>query len=80
MLSMADKVNPQKNQIIFFDSFEEVDKYNEEYYNGLTDDQRTELGLELMQPYYEAYPRLERIYRTAELGECPVSADRWMGD
>lgn len=63
-----------------FDSFEEADRQNQAFYDNLTCDQRLEIALELMRPYYEAFPRLERIYRTAELGECPVSSDRWMGD
>lgn len=62
-----------------FDSFEEADKYDKAYYAGLSSDQRLDLALDLMKGYYETYPRFERIYRTAELGECPVSSDRWMG-
>lgn len=61
------------------DSHEEAQKISEDYYRKLTPDERIELALELMRPYYEAYPRFERIYRTAEHQECPVSSDRWMG-
>lgn len=61
------------------ESFEEADRYNEAFYRSLTDDERLDIALELMRVYYEAYPRFERILRTADLGECPVSSDRWMG-
>ena len=62
-----------------FDTFEEADAANAEYYRNLTPDQRLQIALEMMSPFYASYPRLERVYRTAELGECPVSSDRWMG-
>lgn len=65
--------------IQFFDTFEEADKADKEYYRTLTPEERIEIGLELMKPYYEAHPRLERIYRTFELGECPSCEDKWMG-
>ena len=74
-----DKIDTSAS-LLFFDSFEESDRHNRDYYRNLTDVQRLDIALELMRPYYEAYPRLERVYRTAELGECPVSRDRWMGD
>ena len=63
----------------FFDSFDEALEADRAYYRSLSPEQRLELALDLMRPYYEAHPRLERIYRTFELGECPVSRDRWMG-
>ena len=61
-----------------FDSFEEADQASFEYYRSLSPNERIEVGLQMMQGLREAYPRLERIYRTAELGECPVSSDPWM--
>jgi hypothetical protein len=69
---------PSKNfdfTIQHFSSHEEADRANAEFYASLTNDQRLEIALELMRPVYEAYPRFERIYRTAELGECPESGD-----
>ena len=68
-----------KLEFMSFDSFEEADKYNEEYYASLTPDQRLEIALQIVSVYNETYPRLEKVFRTAELGECPVSSDRWMG-
>ena len=62
-----------------FDSHAEADEANFRYYLNLSPNERLALGLELMRPYYEAYPRLERVYRTAELGECPVSSDWGLG-
>ena len=62
-----------------FDSHAEADQANFEYYRSLTPEQRIELALDLMAPYYEAYPRFQRIYRTAELGECPVTSDWRLG-
>jgi len=62
-----------------FDSHEEADKANVDYYNSLTTQERLNIFLEMMAPYYETFPRLERIYRAVDLGECPVSCDRWMG-
>ena len=62
-----------------FDSHEEADKANQDFYDSLSCEEKLNIALELMQPYYEANPRLERIYRTAELGECPVSSDWGLG-
>ena len=62
-----------------YDTHEEADNASKEYYASLSTTERLAVFLELMAPYYEAHPRLERIYRVAELGECPVSSDRWMG-
>lgn len=62
-----------------FDSHEEADKANREYYRSLTTQERLHIFLELMAPYYETFPRFERICRAVDLGECPVSSDRWMG-
>ena len=67
------------NDIVFCDSFEEADQHNLAYYDGLTPDEKLQAALELMATLYEAHPRLERIYRTVDIGECPVSVDRWMG-
>jgi hypothetical protein len=63
-----------------FDSHEEADQANKDYYASLSNQDRIRISLELMASYYEAFPRLERIYRAVDLGECPVSADRWMGE
>lgn len=62
-----------------FDTFEEADAYDREFYRNLTPDERLEIALDLMRGLYEAYPRFERIYRTSELGECPVSRDWRVG-
>ncbi len=62
-----------------FDSHEEADKANFEFYRSLSTQERLNIFLEMMVPYYETFPRLERIYRAVDLGECPVSSDRWMG-
>ncbi|RMG41771.1 MAG: hypothetical protein D6719_07835 [Candidatus Dadabacteria bacterium] len=58
-----------------FDSHDEADQANLLYYKRLTTTERLEIALEIMRPFYEAIPRFERVYRTAELGECPVSKD-----
>ena len=72
---------PKKRAIIFqeFDSHEEADQATRAYYASLTNSERLEIALDLMRPYYEAHPRFERVYRTTELGECPVSRDWRLG-
>lgn len=65
--------------ITTFDTHQEADEANLKYYSSLSPEERLEIALELMQPIYEAYPRFERVYRTAQLGECPVSSDWRMG-
>ncbi|MEZ4753577.1 MAG: hypothetical protein R3A13_04605 [Bdellovibrionota bacterium] len=62
-----------------FSSHKAADEANCEYYKNLSNEERLEIALELMVPHYEANPRFERVYRTAELGECPVSSDWGMG-
>lgn len=70
-----------KREIVIqqFDTFDEADAANARYYLQLTPAERLRIALEMMQGAYATHPRLERIYRTAELGECTVSSDRWMG-
>ena len=60
-------------------SHAEAERENIKFYRALSNRQRLEIALELMSGLYEAYPRFERVYRTAELGECPVSSD-WRKD
>ena len=71
--------NEKQIEFHMFNSHEEAEEASIEYYGSLTPDERLDIALELMRQYYEAYPRLERIYRTAELGECPVSSDWRVG-
>ena len=72
-------MSSNKKVLQFFDSHQEADTANFDYYQSLTPDQRIEIGLELYSAYHEAYPRFERVYRVAELGECPVSSDWGVG-
>jgi hypothetical protein len=51
-----------------FNSFEEADKADLEYYRSLSGDEKLKLMLEIMGPAYEANPRFERVYRIIE---CP---------
>ena len=62
-----------------FDSHEEADRASRLFYSSLSNDERIKLALKLMQPYYEAAPRFQRIFRTSDLGECPVSTDWRVG-
>jgi len=62
-----------------FDSHQDADKATLEYYRSLTPQERIDIALDLMQSVYEAHPRFERIYRSYELGECPVSSDWRVG-
>lgn len=66
-------------ELQFFDSHQEADKASQAYYAALSNQERLDLALELMSGFYETYPRFERIYRTAELGECPASRDWRLG-
>ncbi|MCB0340515.1 MAG: hypothetical protein KDD53_12965 [Bdellovibrionales bacterium] len=65
--------------IQYFDSHEEADEANRSFYRALSPQERLDLALELMAGLYEAHPRFERIYRTADLGECPVCSDWRLG-
>jgi hypothetical protein len=57
-----------KRQMQVFNSFEEADKADLEYYRSLSGDEKLKLMLEIMGPAYEANPRFERVYRIIE---CP---------
>ncbi|MEO0326263.1 MAG: hypothetical protein AAF447_25165 [Myxococcota bacterium] len=61
-----------------FESPEEADKANFEHYRSLTPEQRLAIAVELVEPFHGADARLERVHRVVELGECPVSDDRWV--
>lgn len=61
------------------DSHAEADAINLKFYRSLSPRERLDIALELMANFYETHPRFERIYRTAELGECPVSSDWGLG-
>jgi hypothetical protein len=66
-------------ELQFCDTHEEADQINRDFYADLSPQERLDLALELMSGMYAAYPRFERIYRTTELGECPVSSDWGVG-
>jgi hypothetical protein len=68
-----------KRELKCFDSHSQADEATYDYYRNLSPEQRLEIALDLMRPYYEAYPGFERVYRTVELGECPVSSDWGLG-
>ena len=73
-------VEKSNNKIIqFFDTLEDADQADWEYYASLSPDERVHIGLELLQKFYDTNPGFERIYRTVELGECPVSSDWRLG-
>ena len=51
-----------------FDSFEEADKADREYYRSLTPEQRVEILLELVESYTNASAKgFERVYRIVKL-------------
>ena len=56
-----------------FDSFEEADRADAEYYASLTPQQRLDILLELVESYRkslgETAERFERVYRVVELSE-----------
>lgn len=62
-----------------FSTSEEADEFNAAYYRSLSPEERLEIALDMVKYWYAGFPRLEGVYRTADLGECPVSRDRWMG-
>lgn len=68
-----------KNKEFRIESHEEAEVSNFNYYKNLSNDERIEIGLKLLSVYYGNNTRLEGIYRTAKLGECPVSIDWRMG-
>jgi hypothetical protein len=59
-----------------FDSFEDAEKADFDFYAALSGEERLQLALEIMAASYAAHPRLERVYRVVELSECPV-LDSW---
>lgn len=74
ILSMSRKI-----KFIEADNFEDAENIDFDYYQTLTTTERLEIGLKIAEKYYETYPRFKRIYRTTELGGCPVSDDWRMG-
>lgn len=80
MESNSKTTQPKREcNIAFFDSHAEADEANAEFYRSLSGDERIKIALQIMAPTYAAFPRFERVLRFVELGECPVSRDRWMG-
>ena len=59
-----------------FKNHREADNADIAYFAGLSGAKRLQMALELMQPFYAAYPRFERILRVAKLKKSPVR-DRW---
>ena len=57
-----------KKKLISFNTLADAEASDLRYYKNLTPQQRLDQALEIMEPFYEAYPRFERIYRTSELG------------
>ena len=55
-----------KRQFHVFNSFEEAEDADYEYYRSLSGDEKLKLMLEIMAPHYEANPRFERVYRVVE--------------
>jgi hypothetical protein len=57
-----------------FQSFEEAEKADEQYYASLTPNERLEILLELVrrqrESLGEAAARFERVYRVVELSRC----------
>jgi hypothetical protein len=56
-----------------FNSFEEADRADDEYYASLTPQQRVDILLEMIAAYRESLgetgQRLERVYRVVELSK-----------
>jgi hypothetical protein len=56
-----------------FNSFEEADQADDEYYASLTPQQRVDILLDMIAAYRESLgetgQRLERVYRVVELSE-----------
>lgn len=52
-----------------FKTFEEAEEAEFEYYRCLSGDEKLELMLQIMAPYYEAEPRSPRVYRIIEPAE-----------
>lgn len=59
-----------------FDSFQDADQADSDYYAQLSPSQHLEHFLKLMEPIYAAASRLQRIYRVAELSQGPI-CDGW---
>jgi hypothetical protein len=55
-----------KRQFQVFNSFDEAEEADWEYYRSLSGNEKLQLMLEIMAPYYEANPRFERVYRVVE--------------
>jgi hypothetical protein len=53
-------------KIQIFSSFKEADKFDLEYYASMTPQQRLEIALKIMEPYYAAHKRSERILKFAK--------------
>ena len=60
-------------------SFAEAEAHDTQFYKNLSVQQRLEIFLKLMEPFYAASPRLQRVYRVAELSQRPIRDDWGMG-
>jgi hypothetical protein len=59
-----------------FNSFEEAQKYDDQEIAQMSCNERLELALRIMQPFYESTKRFERILRIADLSSGGIP-DRW---
>jgi hypothetical protein len=59
-----------------YQDFREAEKADQEFYKGLSGNEKLNIALAIMAPYYATYSRFERIYRIAELGKSPIR-DHW---
>lgn len=57
------------------ENFREADGIADDDDRLLTYQERLKAFMEMMQPYYEAYPGFQRVYRTADYRERKVSDD-----
>lgn len=65
-------------EIVFqtFSNMSEADEADRQRIRSLTGEERNRLALIMMAPYYEATPRLERIYPVVDQEELRIS-DGW---
>ncbi|MBX7131187.1 MAG: hypothetical protein K1X67_00765 [Fimbriimonadaceae bacterium] len=55
-----------KRELLSFDSFEEADRFDREYYAAMTPNERLTLMLKLIRDYYGPPSRLQRVLTVAE--------------
>jgi len=68
-----------KKELRVFNSHQEAEDFEYQELRKLTFQDKMRIFLEMMEPYYAAAPRLQRIYRTAELSQCPIRDDWRLG-